>query len=250
MFGKATSTVSSAEAVSGVRFDDSSMNAIRAAHRRKWTSIGAVTAVAAAGVGVFVYSNISREHQNELVTQFIQAEMKQESVQELFQKEMQGKNPTETKDPDFSESTKLYEKFFWDNPSEPIAWVAGLRAASARIDKGEYDAAAKVLSNILPNTLKFATLQVRVRRSLASIYAEKGEYKKALAELDILEKIPNNPILDENKLFRAKVLYLSGEKEKAGVILKDLAKTAETSAFGDRSSVASEAQLWLGYWGL
>jgi predicted negative regulator of RcsB-dependent stress response len=250
VFGKTTSTLSSVEAMSGVRFDDSSLKAIRAAHRRKWTSIGAVTAVAAVGVGVFVYSKLARERQNELVTQFIQAEMKQESIQELFQKEMEGKNPAEIKDPDFSSSTKLYEKFFWDNSSEPIAWVAGLRAASAQMDKGEFDAAAKILNEVLPHTLKFATLQVRVRRSLASIHAEKGDYKKALAELDILEKIPDNPILDENKLFRAKVLYLSGEKEKAGAILKDLAKTAETAAFGDRSSVASEARLWLGYWGL
>jgi hypothetical protein len=48
---------------------------------------------------------------------------------------------------------------------------------------------------------------------------------------------------------RAQILFKKGQKEEAGKILRELAAD-KTPAEGGARSVASEAALWLGYWGL
>jgi hypothetical protein len=58
-------------------------------------------------------------------------------------------------------------------------------------------------------------------------------------------------MVPEVRLMRAQLLYKNGQKEQAAQLLKELA--ADTKAAvgeGSARSVATEAALWLGYWGL
>ncbi len=252
MFSRSIIVRYSSNSVDGVRFDDTAMNAIRAAHRRKWTTIGSLIALGAVGIGVFVYSSWSKDRDDALVNGFTQADRLFQSENEMFMQAAQkpGADLTKLVKPDHSASAKKFSEFITKNPGHPLAWVAGLRAASEFVETGKSDEAISVLEGLLPRTMNVPLMQVRVRRTLAGLYADKGLFPKALAELDVLEKMSDNPVLSENRLFRAKVLFLSGDKENSGKLLRELSNSPELSAVGDRSSVATEASLWLGHWGL
>lgn len=252
MFLSTRSRVFFFESVDGVRYDDTALNAIRAANRRKWTTIITLVVLVVIGVAIFAYSKVSKSRQDALVTAYIQAERLYNSEQENYISEMQkpGADPQKLGKPDHMPSAQKFEEFARANSSHSLAWVAAFRAASEFIDKGKADSAISLLELVANRTMKHSLVQVRSRRTLAGLYADKNDYVKALAELDILEKIPNNPILSESRLFKAKVLYLAGKKEEAAKLLKELANSTDITSMGDRSSVANEASLWLGYWGL
>ncbi len=240
------------ESSSGIRYDDTALNAIRAAHRRKWTTIATITAVVAAGVGIFWYSTHTKSRENERVTAYIQAEKMFNAEQDAYIAEMQkpGADPQKLPEANHLPSAKKFENFARANPSHPLSWVAGFRAASEYIEKGQTDSAIALLNLVASRTLKHSLVQVRARRTLAGLYADKNDFEKAFSELNILEKMTDNPTLAENRLFKAKVHYLAGQKEDASKILKELAASTDLSTMGDRSSVAAEAALWLGYWGI
>lgn len=252
MFSRSILSTFSSDPVGRVRFDDTAMNAIRAAHRRQWTTIASLIAVVLLGVGVYAYSHWSKNREDNIVNEYMQADLLFQTENETFMKSMQmpGADIAKLGRPDHAASAEKFESFSLKFPKHPLAWVANFRAATEFVESGKTEKATVLLASILPLTLNNMLIQVRVRRTLAGIYADKGDYARALGELDILEKMPDNPALSENKLFRAKVLHLSGDNEKAGKILRELATSAEMSLSGDRSSVATEAALWLGHWGL
>ncbi len=240
------------ESVAGVVYDETALRAIRAAHRRKWTTIAAVVAVVAMGVGVFAYSHYSKSRDDALVSGYLQVDKMFSTEQESFISAMQkpGADPAKIGKPDHMASAKKFEEFARANSFQPLAWVAGLRAASEYIEKGQSDSAISLLELVASRTMKHPLIQVRARRTLAGLYADKSDFAKALSELEIVEKIPDNPVLSECRLFKAKVFYLSGNKEAAAKLLKELSNSPDLSPSGDRSSVANEAALWLGHWGL
>jgi predicted negative regulator of RcsB-dependent stress response len=240
------------ESSAGIRYDDTALNAIRAAHRRKWTTIATITAVIGTGIGVFWYSSYKKSQESALVTAYIQADKMFNTEQDAYIAEMQkpGADPSKIGKPDHLPSAKKFEEFARANASKAIAWVAAFRAASEYIEKGQTDSAIALLELVASRTMKHPLVQVRARRTLAGLYADKNDFAKALSELSILEKMTDNPMTSENRLFKAKVHFLAGQKEEAAKILNELAASTDLSSAGDRSSVAAEAALWLGYWGI
>ncbi len=252
MFVRTQSRVLLSESANGVRYDDTALNAIKAAHRRKWTTIFTLVALVALGVGVYVYSHVSKSREDALITAYLQADKMFTTEQESYIAEMQkpGADPAMIGKPNHLPSAKKFEEFARKYPAHNLGWLAAFRAASEYIEKKQTHNAIALLEMISSRTMKHQLIQVRARRTLAGLYADKADYTKALAELDILEKIPDNPVLAENRLFKAKVFFLAGRKDDAAKILKELAANSDLSTMGDRSTTATEAALWLGHWGL
>lgn|GEM_PF-702066 len=234
-------------------FEETSAKAIRAAHRRKWTLVGTVTLIVAIGAGLLIYSWRSSKSERELTQQYLEIDAAYLAENQVFEDKLRADPKLNTPDAraDHSQSAKKFADFAKANARSAIAWQASLRAANLYIEEQKFAEAQALLEPLLIKTLKHVVFQVRARKTLASLLAEQGQFDPALEQLSFLEKLPDNPMVAEGRLLRAQLLYKKGQKEEAGKILKELA--ADTKAAvgeGGARSVATEASLWLGYWGL
>lgn len=234
-------------------FEETSGQAIQAAHRRKWTLVVTVALVVGAMVGLLVYSNKQTTAQEELVQSYLEIDAQFFAENQAFEEKMRA-NPADfspTARPDHSKSSELFAEYAKRNVKLPLGWHAALRAAGDFIERQKYAEAQSLLDPLLIQTLKHAVFQVRVRKTLAGLLAEQGQYDAAIEHLNFLEKYTDNPLVPETRLTRAQYLYKKGDKEAAANLLRELANDA-TAAVGEGSarSVATEAALWLGYWGL
>lgn len=233
-------------------FEETSERAIRAAHRRKWTMIGTVTLVVLIGAGLLTYSWQKSRTERTLTQSFLEIEAVYQAEIQSFEDKLRADPKLNTPDarPDHSGSSKKFEEFAKANANKPIGWQSALRAANTYIEQQKFAEAQALLEPLLIKTLKHIVFQVRVRKTLAGLMAEQGQLDPALEQLNFLEKLPENPLLAEVRLMQAQLLYKKGQKEEAGKILRDLAANNSAAAEGSARSVASEASLWLGFWGL
>jgi predicted negative regulator of RcsB-dependent stress response len=233
-------------------FEETSERAIRAAHRRKWTVVGTVVLVVGAGAGLLTYS-WSKSRAERVVTQsYIDIETVHKDEIKAFEEKVKADPKLNTPDarPDHSGSAKKFEDFAKAHPNSALGWNAALRAANTFIEQQKYAEAQALLEPLLIKTLRHVVFQVRVRKTIAGLLAEQGKIEPALEQLSFLEKLSDNPLLSEVRLMQAQLLYKKGDKEQAGKILRELAANKSTAAEGNARSVASEASLWLGFWGL
>lgn len=226
-------------------FEDTAHRAIKAAHRRKWTLVGTIVFLLAVMVAGIIKYNIDDNKQKVLVGKFL-------SIDFVYNNETEKAGATAKLNPlvasvDHSESTEKFAQFAKENPTHPLGWVAALRASSEYLENQKVAEAQALLEPILPKTLKHTLIQIRVRRALAGIYAEQGNFDKSIKELTYAEQIADNPVTPDIKLFRAQVLYMADKKEEAGKLLKELSANTFSP---EAKSVADEASLWLGFWNL
>lgn len=229
------------------------MNAIKLAHRRKWTTLGSVLALICTGLGFVIYSKISESRARTLTVKYTEIESAYTNEILTFQEDMKLKGSKAEPDaqPNHSASTQKFAAFAKQNWNEPLGWQAAIRASTSLIEQKNNSEAIALLEPLVRKTLKNNFIQARVRRTLAGLYAESGEFDKSLAELNFIEKLPDVPSQNETKLFKARILYMSGKKDDAAKLLKELAgssATDESDLSGKPASV--EAALWIGYWGL
>lgn len=234
-------------------FEETSAKAIKAAHRRKWTLVGSVAAVLAIGVALLVYSWQKSKAERQLTQSYLEIDALYVSENQAFEEKLKVDPKLNTPDArvEHTESTKKFEEFAKANVRSPLGWQAALRASNELIEQQKFTEAQALLEPLLIRTLKHVVVQVRVRKTLAGILAEQGQIDPALEQLSFLEKLPDNPMVPEVRLMRAQLLYKKGQKDQAAQLLKELA--ADTKAAvgeGSARSVATEAVLWLGYWGL
>jgi predicted negative regulator of RcsB-dependent stress response len=234
-------------------FEETSGKAIQAAHRRKWTLVATVGLVVGLIVGLLVYSNRMTAAEDVLVQQYLEIDAKFIAENQAFEERMRA-NPadyTPTARPDNTESTKGFTEFAKANVKSALGWHAALRASAALIEKQQFAEAQALLDPLLIRTLKHVVFQVRVRKTLAGLLAEQGKFDEAIEQLNFLEKYADNPMVSEVRLTRAQYLYKKGDKEAAAQLLRELvADSAAAVGEGSARSVATEASLWLGYWGL
>ena len=233
-------------------FEETSERAIRAAHRRKWTLVGTVIAGISLVVAVMFYAQIDSKSERKIVTEYLAIDATYSAELEKFQAEMQAAGAKATPDmaPDHSGSSQKFAEFAKKYPADPLAWQAALKAATSNIEAKKFDDAAGLLEPLAARTLQNDIIQTRVRRTLAGIYAQKGNYDKALSELNLIEKLANNPVPGETRLFKAQVLFQAGKKEEAGKLLRELQQGGSSEGDFRGRSVSTEAGLWLGYWQL
>jgi len=234
-------------------FEETSGKAIQAAHRRKWTLVATVGLLVGVIVGLLVYSNRKTAAENALVQQYLEIDAKYFAENQAFEEKMRA-NPASfspTVRPDHTESTKGFVEYAKANVKTSLGWHAALRASAELIEKQQFAEAQALLDPLLIRTLKHVVVQVRVRKTLAGLLAEQGKFDEAIEHLNFLEKYADNPLIPEVRLTRAQFLYKKGDKDGAAQLLKELADdSAAAIGEGSARSVATEASLWLGYWGL
>lgn len=232
-------------------FEETSDRAIRTAHRRKWTFFGTLGLLVGVAVGIWFWHAREQALVREMTTEYLAIEAAFGEEQQKFQdaQKAAGDKADFTKSPDHAASAQKFAEYARKYPEEPLGWQAALRASSLLIEQKKTKDAQDLLENVTRRTLKNNVAQARLRRTLAGVYADQGDYAKAISELEFAEKLPDNPVLDETRLLRAQFLYLAGRKDDAAKLLKELSASAGLDATGARS-VATEASLWLGYWGL
>ena len=234
-------------------FEETSERAIRTAHRRKWTLVATIGLGIGVAVGLFAYHRAQQSAERELTVAYLAIDGQYSDEQTKFQESLkaQGQAPDFTKEADHSASAQKFAEFARKNPTEPLAWQAALRASALFIEQKKPAEAQDLIELVMRKTLRNNVAQARLRRTLAGIHADAGAYDKALSELDFAIKLPDNPVLEETKLLRGQVLFLAGKKDEASAALRELsvASAGDADPTGGKS-VATEASLWLGYWGL
>lgn len=233
-------------------FEETSDRAIRTAHRRKWTLVAAVGLCIGAAVGIYAHHHAQEDAARSLTLSYLAIDAQFNDEQTKFQESLQaaGENADLSAEPDHSASAQKFAEFARAHSDNPLALQAALRASSLLIEAKKPQEALDLLELVSRRTLSNNIAQARLRRTLAGIHADSGNFDKALAELDFAIKLPDNPVLNETKLLRAQVLYLSGKKEEAATALRELAALPAVPAEMSGKSVATEASLWLGFWGL
>lgn len=231
---------------------DHSEAAIRAAFRRKWTFWGVTLGFVCIGAGLLSWNSYVKAVDREETIAFLKAQTVYDSELEAFSKKLENnQNLEQIADlrPDHSKSTPLFKEYAEKYADTPLGWQAALRVAQELIKEGDGEGAARLLSPIASRTRRFPVLQTKVRRTLAGLYADQGDYAKALAEVAIIEKIKENPVPDQTLLFKGQLLYLNGDKEGARDIFRKLSdgRVGEILVSQD---VSMDAALWLDFWKL
>lgn len=233
-------------------FEETSEKAIRAAHRRKWTLLATLTAVVLVAAILLGYSWYTSRQQRLLTQSFLEIDSVYQEELRNFEEKLKADPKLNSVDarPDHSVSAQKFAEFAKANVKSALGWQAALRAATHYTDQQKYAEAQGLLEPLLIKTLNHMVFQVRVRKTLAGLLAEQGQLDQALEQLSFLEKLPDNPLVADVRLMRAQLLFKKGQKDEAGKLLRELAADKSTAAEGSSRSVASEAALWLSYWGL
>ncbi len=236
---------------SGAMFEDSSARAFKAARRRKWTLVSTLVALAALGIGALAYNRHLENTKRAVASEYLAIEAEMASQTQKFQEQVKAaKEKAASLTPDFSAVGDKFATFAKKYPSEPLGWQASLKASNIYIEGKKFDEAAQLLLPLVGKSQRNFLMQTKIRHVLAGIYAQKGEYDKALVELDLILKSKENPIPAETKLFKAQILFLAGKKEEAGKLLKEIGGDSMSIFDPSFKSLATEATLWASYWGL
>ncbi len=227
-------------------FGSEALRALVVARRRRLVAAGALCVVAAAGTGALVWRSAIEGARSDLAREVLSLRAQYEAEQKAAPSSQEGGAAA-----DHSQSMKLMAEFARAHPQDPAGWQMALQATAMAVEKKDWALAQELLGLVASRTRRFPVIQARVRRTLATILAGQGDYPGALAELELVAQLPENPVGEETKLLQAQLLHLSGNREKAADLLRDLGAQAvqggpEASLFGH--SAAAEAALWAGYW--
>lgn len=206
-----------------------------------------------ATVGFYLLHSFYKSADREMTTAYLKAVSVYEKELEAFSEKLQNtEDLSKVADlrPDHSKSATLFLEFAKAYPDEAMGWDAALRVAQHQIRESQVEEALGLLDPLVRKTRRFPIFQVKVRRTLAGLYAEKGEFGKAFQELDVIEKVKESPIREESLLFKGQLLYLSGDQKGAGELLSKLADGGQVGDVIVSQEIAADAALWLNYWNL
>jgi predicted negative regulator of RcsB-dependent stress response len=147
-----------------------------------------------------------------------------------------------------SKPQDLWE-FYEKHSHHHLAIPSAFEALEIYLKDKNYSEALRITQILIQKTQSLIPIQIQLGRVLASLYVQDKNYPEALKWISFLEEIKDNPVLSEIKLFKAQILYLTGDKTQASQILKSLEQESSTSQkFMDYTP--PEASLWLGFWNL
>lgn len=230
-------------------FEETSYQAIQAAHRKKWTFIGVFLLVITIIATLIAKDYFSSQSQNKISAEYARIDLVYQKETALFQEKTKNAPATQNSEADYSQSMPLFYKFALEHKDSPYGWQAAIRAATYFIAKDKNKEAEEVLAAILPNIQKFPLVQSKVGMTLASIYAAQKNNAKALEELDKIEKLAENPTPNQTRLLKAQILFVSGNKKEASKILNQIISSPAPidSKPGSDDQTKKQAQLWLSY---
>lgn len=230
-------------------FEETSYQAIQAAHRKKWAYIG-IFLVVAAVIAILVISDLMMSRaQNKVALEYASIEQIYQKETTDFQEKYKSSQPPQGAEPNYSKSMPLFSQFAVKHNNNPYGWQAAIRSATYFIAQKNPKQAQDILESILPHVQKFPLVQIKVRTTLASVYAAQNENAKALEQLNFVEKISDNPAPNQAKLLKAQILFVSGNKKEATQILNQIISATNTgdSKSSSEDQTRKQAQLWLSY---
>lgn len=245
-----TQPVLGAKSTHNPLFEETSDRAIRAAHRRKRNSIMALTGLVCIGLSFLGYQKYQSHIHKEIAANFLKIENIYIEESKQFQ-EKNAKNPQSfMMVVPHVESLPKYIEFAKSHENHPLALHAQIKAISIMVESGQTQELEAPLDSAIRKSIKNPYLQLRLRKIKAGFLADQKKWEDSIKELEFIEKIPENPIVGEIKLQRARTLLAAGRKEDATALLKQLMEDPPTlSEMGGRS-LATEAAIWLNYYQL
>jgi len=222
-------------------FDSNASQAIKAAHRRKWTLISFVIVLLIVIVSLVVYHEITTSQENIVANQYSEIDniFNQENL--AFQQKVQEQKNTSTTqagnsrspqiEPDYSESMPKFRDYALKYPANPYGWQAAIRSSTYFITNNKLDYAQKGLEAVLPYTFKSDFTQIKIRTALAGIYANQNKSSKAIEQLTIVENLPHNPIPNQSRFLKAQIFVAAGNKNEAKKVLNQIISTPTESDF-------------------
>ncbi len=133
--------------------------------------------------------------------------------------------------PDHAASSEQYKTFYVANPKNAEGWVAGLKYASFAAEQNKLEDAQKILEDLTKNAQGHAILQTQGLLLLISILEDRGEFDKALEQVNVLEKTASADLKPRVLLSKAQIYYFKKDfantKETASKLLADYDNTPE-----------------------
>lgn len=214
-------------------FDTNARKAIQIAHRRKWTLIGFILFTIILIIVFFVVHQIKSSKELLIANEFAEIDniynqenmVYQEKLQE--QKSNTSSQPIPKLEPDYSTSMSRFYEFALKYPHNPNAWQAAIRSSTYFISKNNLEFAQKELEAILPFTSQHELIQIKIRTTLAGIYATQNNSQKALEQFKIVENLPHNPNPNQSRLLKAQFLISLGQIAEAKKVLNQIISTPD-----------------------
>ena len=215
--------------------DNNAMKAIKGAHRRKWTLIGAIFLLLVIIICIVIYHTIKTARENVIANQYAEIDSiyNQENLvyQQKIQEQKDNKSPTTAAtiaakiDPDYSTSMPKFRDFALKYPQDPYGWQAAIRSSTYFISNNKPEDAQKELEAVLPYTSNQDLVQIKIRTALAGVYASQSNTQKALDQLTIVENLPHNPLPNQSRFLKAQILVAAGNKADAKKVLNQIMST-------------------------
>jgi thioredoxin-like negative regulator of GroEL len=232
-------------------FEETSYQAIQAAHRKKWTFIGVFLLVITIITALIAKDYFSSRSQNKIANEYARIDLIYQKETAAFQEKTKTASVAKNSEADYSQSMPLFYKFALEHKDNPYGWQAAIRTATYFIAKDKNKEAEEVLTAISPNIQKFPLVQTKVGMTLASVYAAQKNNAKAIEELSKVENLAENPMPNQARLLKAQILFVSGNKKEANKILNQIISSPvpADSKPGSEDQTKKQAQLWLSYIG-
>jgi predicted negative regulator of RcsB-dependent stress response len=130
---------------------------------------------------------------------------------------------------DHTESAQKFAEFFKKNDSNAEGWMAGLQAARLDVDLGKPAEAQPLLEQVLDKSKGNQFYQVQARLALISVLEDAGNYDKALAEVDTLDKLVDKEMKPRVLLAKGRIQMLKNQKTEAKATFNSLIEQHGTS---------------------
>lgn len=235
-------------------FDDNAGKAIQKAQRRRWVLIGFFLASFTLTILLVVYHQINSSKEAKIAQDYTNIEDIYNQENLIFQQtlEKQKNQANLNSEPEHAVSMSQFRDFVLKYPQNPYAWQAAVRSSTYYIMKNNYEDAKKTLEVVLPYVYKFELLQVKIRTTLAGIYANENNVTKAIEQLNIVENLPHNPMPNQSRLLKAQILMASSNNEEAKKVLNQIISSPNQvdSPFAQPDIFLHQAKLLLGKIGL
>lgn len=116
---------------------------------------------------------------------------------------------------DHTVSRGQYQEYFKKYEGQPEGWLAGMTAARLLIEEEKLTEAQPLIETVLAKSKDLPFYQIQSRFALMGLLEESGDFDKALAETDALEKLVDKEMQPKVLLARGRIQMLKNSKDDA-----------------------------------
>lgn len=116
---------------------------------------------------------------------------------------------------DHSGSLEGYKKFFDAHSTDAEGWNSALRAASILVETDKHAEAVAIVERVAGASTKDTFYQTQSRLFLAGLFEEKGEFDRALSEVNALEPLATEDLKPALLLAKGRLQYFKNSRDDA-----------------------------------